>query len=151
MAQPSKKDHIALSARPLFFEHGIKGTSVDMVVKASKVSKPTVYNHFPDKSALFYHVVSLWLAQQSAASLTSSSEKVLIEELKNAWLHSEAITFYRLIIGEGNRAVEATQLFKQHYDAVWRADLKDWCAQQGIDALRVEDKVSHYLLNKLMA
>jgi AcrR family transcriptional regulator len=51
MAQRSKKDHIAAAALPLFLENGFKGTSIDMVVRVSGVSKPTVYNHFPDKAA----------------------------------------------------------------------------------------------------
>ncbi|MEM7562893.1 MAG: TetR/AcrR family transcriptional regulator [Pseudomonadota bacterium] len=44
MAQKSKKDHIVATALPLFLENGFKGTSIDLVVKASEVSKPTVYN-----------------------------------------------------------------------------------------------------------
>jgi len=64
MAQLSKKDQIAEAALRLFLEHGIKGTSVDMVVKTSGVSKPTVYNHFPDKATLLIHVIQCWLETQ---------------------------------------------------------------------------------------
>jgi AcrR family transcriptional regulator len=61
MAQRSKKDHIAAAALPLFLENGFKGTSIDMVVRVSGVSKPTVYNHFPDKAALMLAVLSRWI------------------------------------------------------------------------------------------
>ena len=37
-----------------------------MVVKASGVSKPTVYNHFPDKSALINEVLQRWIDEMRA-------------------------------------------------------------------------------------
>ena len=58
MAQKSKKDHIIATALPLLLEKGFKGTSIDMVVKACGVSKPTVYNHFSDKGALFREITA---------------------------------------------------------------------------------------------
>ena len=61
MAQRSKKEYIAAAALPLFLEHGFKGTSIDMVVKLTGVSKPTVYNHFPDKAALMEAVLAIWI------------------------------------------------------------------------------------------
>ncbi|MDH3389841.1 MAG: TetR/AcrR family transcriptional regulator, partial [Gammaproteobacteria bacterium] len=73
MAQKSKKDHIIASALPLFLEHGFKGTSIDMVVRASSVSKPTVYNHFPDKAALMLAVLARW----------TETHKPLIQPLKD--------------------------------------------------------------------
>jgi TetR/AcrR family transcriptional regulator of autoinduction and epiphytic fitness len=61
MAQKSKKEHITAVALPLFLQNGFKGTSIDVVVKQSSVSKPTVYNHFPDKAALILAVVEQWV------------------------------------------------------------------------------------------
>ncbi len=64
MAQKSKRNYIVEMALPLFLEHGFKGTSIDLVVKKSGVSKPTVYNHFPDKIALMLAVVENWCETQ---------------------------------------------------------------------------------------
>jgi AcrR family transcriptional regulator len=151
MAQPSKKDYIATSALPLFFEHGIKGTSVDMVVKTSKVSKPTVYNHFPDKGALFLHVVELWLNTQPKPTLTATSSLDVAEQIDLRWLTAETLNLYALIIGEGFRAPEAAQLFKQKFDAPWRACVLNWAEENGECSEALLEKVSHQLLTKLMA
>ncbi|MGD8421437.1 MAG: TetR/AcrR family transcriptional regulator, partial [Gammaproteobacteria bacterium] len=70
MAQRSKKDHIVSTALPLFLEQGFKGMSIDMVVRASGVSKPTVYNHFPDKSALMETVLRRWVEDHKPVIVT---------------------------------------------------------------------------------
>lgn len=151
MAQPSKKDHIGASALPLFFEYGIKGTSVDMVVKTSKVSKPTVYNHFPNKGALFLHVVQIWLDKQPAPHIPLTSDILLLEHLEQTWLNNEALKLYALVIGEGYRAVEAAQLFKQQYDSAWRSCIELWADETQVSKTELSEKVSHHLLTKLMA
>lgn len=56
-ARPSKRSDILKAARDLFLEHGFASTSVDAVVAASGVSKPTVYSHFSSKEALLEAVV----------------------------------------------------------------------------------------------
>lgn len=52
--RPSKRQHIIEVARQLFAEHGYQGTSIDQVVIAAGVSKPTVYNNFPTKLSLLH-------------------------------------------------------------------------------------------------
>lgn len=151
MAQPSKKDHIAASALPLFFEYGIKGTSVDMVVKTSKVSKPTVYNHFPDKGALFLHVVQIWLDDQPTPKICPPSGMSILDHLEQTWLKDDALKLYALIIGEGYRAPEAAQQFKQQYDKAWRLCAEQWADNNGELKTELLEKVSHHLLLKLMA
>ncbi len=146
MAQQSKKDHIIESARPLFLLHGFKGTSIDQVVKASNVSKPTVYNHFPDKSRLFIEVLKTWinsrLAKMPVISETSKLEKVIMDD----WLTDETVRFYALIIGEGCRIPEAKRLFWVTFDEFWhRAILK---SGHFVDA-QVESIMNRELLNHL--
>ncbi len=150
MAQHSKKDQIAEAALVLFLEHGIKGTSIDMVVKSSGVSKPTVYNHFPDKSRLFYHTLSLWLIQQPEPGFKARSEKGLLSELERQWLSSDAVRLYGLLIGEGFRVPDAKEKFSQSYDLLWREKLKHWAEQFGINSDNLNDQVNSALLNALL-
>ena len=116
MAQRSKKEHIATIALPLFLENGFKGTSIDMVVRASKVSKPTVYNHFPDKAALLLAVLTQWIDANKPliAPLRDSGE--LDEFVRQHWLSDEAVRFYALVIGEGWRFPQAKRLFWNQFD-----------------------------------
>lgn len=124
MAQRSKKDQIADAALPLFLEHGIKGTSVDMVVRASGVSKPTVYNHFQDKSQLFEHVIERWLQVQPDPAFRAKSDGALFKEMNKHWLSPDACRLYGLCLGEGDRAPKAVKLFFDRYDQPWRAALE---------------------------
>lgn len=45
------------AARDLFFERGLAGASMDEIASRARAGKPTVYNRFPTKEALFTAVV----------------------------------------------------------------------------------------------
>lgn len=149
MAQRSKKDQIADAALPLFLEHGIKGTSVDMVVKASGVSKPTVYNHFQDKSQLFEHVVERWLQVQTEPVFRAKSDEALFKEMSQHWLSPDACRLYGLCLGEGDRAPDAVKLFFDRYDQPWRAALKERGNTLNLANDWLQVNASHRLLTSL--
>ena len=111
MAQKSKKEYIVRTALPLFLENGFKATSIDMVVRASGVSKPTVYNHFPDKSALMQAVIEHWVEQHKPLILPLQDVDEIEGFIDENWLTAEAVRLYAIVIGEGWRrfrvAVEA--------------------------------------------
>ncbi|GAB2592442.1 TetR/AcrR family transcriptional regulator [Nitrincola alkalisediminis] len=151
MAQNSKKDQIAQAALPLFLEHGIKGTSVDMVVKASGVSKPTVYNHFQDKSYLLAYVIDCWLQAQPTPAFQARTEKDLILEMDQHWLSAEACRLYGLCLGEGERAPGAVQIFLEGYDQPWRAALEEQGRKLNLSTDWLQASASHRLLRRLTA
>lgn len=125
MAQRSKKDHIVESTLPLFLLNGFKGTSIDLVVRVSEVSKPTVYNHFPGKAALMLAVVEQWVSthqpQISGVKDLASIEK----SVNDQWLNKDTVGLYALVIGEGKRFPKARQLFWEAFDIPWRKVLID--------------------------
>ncbi|MCP4768414.1 MAG: TetR/AcrR family transcriptional regulator, partial [Gammaproteobacteria bacterium] len=150
MAQKSKKDHIIKSALALFLENGFKGTSIDMVVRVSKVSKATVYNHFPDKSALMLAVLSQWIDANKPliAPLKDSAE--LDEFLRRHWLTDEAVRFYALVIGEGWRFPQAKRLFWDQFDHLWRKALGYASTSiDGFELASLEQRLDHQLLARL--
>ena len=120
MAQRSKKDYIVTTALPLFLENGFKGTSIDMVVKACAVSKPTVYNHFPDKSALMLAVMKSWIEQNKPLIQSISNLDELDKFISEHWLTEQAVRLYAIVIGEGWRFPEARKLFWEQFDHLWR-------------------------------
>lgn len=150
MVQRSKKTQIAEAALPLFLEHGIKGTSVDMVVRASGVSKPTVYNHFPDKSRLMLHVVELWLSNQPVPSFRAKTLKGLQNECHRLWLNAEALRLYGLFAGERFRVTDAAELFIAHYDTPWRDALKLKAESADLDGRLMDQYASHLILSHLL-
>jgi TetR/AcrR family transcriptional regulator of autoinduction and epiphytic fitness len=123
MAQKSKKDHIVATAQPIFLQFGFKGTSIDQVVRASGVSKPTVYNHFADKAALFHELLLRWIENNKPVIVPVRDLVGLNEFIRSRWLTDEAVQFYALVIGEGWRFPETKQLFWEHYDQLWRKAL----------------------------
>ena len=121
MAQQSKKEHIVATALPLFLEHGFKATSIDMVVRASRVSKPTVYNHCPDKAALMQAVMARWVEAHKPALAPIRDAGELEAFVREHWLTDEAVRLYALVIGEGFRFPSARQLFWEQFDRLWRS------------------------------
>ncbi len=152
MAQRSKKDFIAATALPLFLENGFKGTSIDMVVRASGVSKPTVYNHFPDKAALMLAVMQRWIENNKPLILTISDQGELENFIRTRWLTDEAIGFYAIVIGEGWRFPEARKLFWEQFDHLWRVAFGYVC-EHSPNLLRadIERQLDRQLLDGLKA
>jgi len=150
MAQRSKKDYIAASALPLFLDNGFKGTSIDMVVKLSRVSKPTVYNHFPDKAALMMAVTSLWIDNNKPLIMPIRDLSELDEFVRSHWLTDDAVRFYALVIGEGWRFPEAKQLFWEQFDRLWRKALSYVTDHSSsLDQAEIDLRLDHQLLNRL--
>lgn len=56
----SEKAHLRVlkAAAELFASKGIDATSMDAIAEASRVSKATIYNHWPDKDSLCMEVLS---------------------------------------------------------------------------------------------
>ena len=125
MAQKSKRNYIVETALPLFLEHGFKGTSIDLVVRQSGVSKPTVYNHFPDKIALMLAAVENWCETQQPAIGIIKDYKTLEKEIENNWLSDDTVKFYAVVIGEGRRFNEAKRLFWGDFDAKCRRSFNE--------------------------
>ena len=150
MAQKSKKDQIAAAALPLFLENGFKGTSIDMVVKASEVSKATVYNHFPDKAALMLATLSLWLEANKPLIAPLQGIADFDEFVQRHWLTDEAVRLYALVIGEGWRFPEAKQLFWTQFDRRWRQALGYLSTNAtAIEADAIDMRLDHHLLQRL--
>ena len=150
MAQRSKKDYVAASALPIFLENGFKGTSIDMVVKSSGVSKPTVYNHFPDKAALMLAVMSLWIDNNKPLIMPIGDLIELDEFVHTHWLTDDSVRFYALVIGEGWRFPQAKRLFWEQFDRLWRKAL-GYVSDQAfsLDQASIDLRLDHQLLNRL--
>ncbi|MEX0584322.1 MAG: TetR/AcrR family transcriptional regulator [Natronospirillum sp.] len=126
MARASKRDHIVEQATALFLDQGFKGTSVDSVITACAVSKPTVYKHFPDKTFLMAAVMDHWLADRPSVSLEAEDLTAFWTSLNNTWWTGEHMAMYRLVIAEGWRFDLAAGRFWQQFDQPWQAAATEW-------------------------
>ncbi len=135
---------------PLFLEYGFKGTSIDMVVKASSVSKPTVYNHFPDKAALMFATLAGWIDRNKPLIMPIRDSPAVDEFVRRHWLTDETVRLYALVIGEGWRFPEAKILFWERFDRLWRKALSYVSEHSiGLDREAIELRLDRQLLNRL--
>ena len=67
MVHPSKRDHIVETAYEIFKVNGFHATSIDEIITASKVSRRTMYNHFPSKTPLVVETLRYYKTQYEAA------------------------------------------------------------------------------------
>jgi TetR/AcrR family transcriptional regulator of autoinduction and epiphytic fitness len=150
MAQKSKKDQIASAALPLFLANGFKGTSIDMVVKTSEVSKATVYNHFPDKAALLLATLVLWINANKPLIAPVRNNHDFDELVQRHWLSDEAVRCYALVIGEGRRFPQAKQKFWEQYDGLWRQAFSYLSVNaDALDPALIEQQLDHQLMVRL--
>lgn len=70
------------SALRTFHEHGYAGTSLDDLAAAMKMNRPSMYNAFGNKEALYRSSLELFIdAMTSASRITLASSPILAESL----------------------------------------------------------------------
>lgn len=117
--RPSKKAHIIETALTLFSRLGYQGTSIDQVVVAAEVSKPTVYSNFSSKQILWHQALERMLetAKQDLSNLDNQN-KAPIEQWLNLWqlwlADNNRLAVYRIMLGESHKMEDKSfDLFKQ--------------------------------------
>jgi AcrR family transcriptional regulator len=114
------------------------------------VSKPTVYNHFPDKAALMMAVMSLWMDNNKPLIMPIRNLSELDEFVRTHWLTDDAVRFYALVIGEGWRFPAAKQLFWEQFDRLWRKALSYVSDHSSsLDQASIDLRLDQQLLNRL--
>ena len=97
------KEHLITVATRLFAEHGYDGTSIEMVLTESGVSRGSLYHHFPGKDALFWAVLEQ-VAVRVGAELAEAARDA--KDPVDA-LRLECLAFIRLA---SDRVVQQTAL-----------------------------------------
>lgn len=114
-----KRQQILEAASQLFLSCGYSGCSMEMVAKASDVSKQTVYSHFSNKEALFLAVIEQKCNQYQLDNRHIEDKNADLVDVLRArglqlikLLHDEqVIAIYRVVIGEVNSNPRAAELF----------------------------------------
>lgn len=89
MSQPANRRHVVEVAAQLFLIGGYTYTSMDEVMRESKVSKSNIYYHFKSKDDLLFAVVEYWVKQyESTLFYFLSQNEQTVEERIFAFLDS---------------------------------------------------------------
>ena len=122
--RPSKKAQIIQAACELFIKQGYQGTSIDQVVAAAAVSKPTVYSNFTTKLLLWESVLVeiIQRAEQELTETLKQLEQTSADNPATGWIalwkvwcqQPERIATYRILLGEQYKMQPSTvELFNQ--------------------------------------
>lgn len=111
--RPGKRQFIVESCVDLFLNNGYKATSIDRVVEYTGVSKPTVYNHFSDKSELLDGVVKLAVEQ------LLQNDHQLIEDIEHTLLSQKSVLLMKLMAGEGRKTPDTLKWYQTQYLQYW--------------------------------
>lgn len=85
--QPSNREHAIATAAQLFLQSGYAHTSMDDVMRESRVSKSNIYYHFKSKEELLLAVVEYWAYKyETALDELISSQGSSVEQRTMAFL-----------------------------------------------------------------
>lgn len=153
--QPSRRETarraaILAAATQLFLEHGYAHTTMDMIAKAARVTKQTVYAYFPDKNTLFEQmIVGLCERYVSAEALTLPKQPLKLQlftigmALADLFTHPDVIAATRLVIAESQHHPKLAQLYYESGTQRVVAALSMFLQQQNdTGALRITNTAS---------
>ncbi|WP_338086290.1 TetR/AcrR family transcriptional regulator [Marinomonas algarum] len=124
------------AAGKLFTQQGYQSTSIDQVVQAAAVSKPTVYSNFPTKLVLWEEVLialtnESFVEMQSCLTQLRSHSKSHFTEgwiiLWETWVNKvEHLAVYRIMLGEQHKMQPSTFALFAKFELVLENILMDW-------------------------
>ncbi len=139
-----KRVEILRAARPILLRDGLGGTTLDRVAAEGKISKMTLYRHFPRKEALFEGLVTGMceymregLEHAPLADVHKPAPERLAGELRAftlALIEPDALALYRLIVADGWRFPDLARVFDQSGMRVIRRRIAKLLESGGVPA-----------------
>jgi AcrR family transcriptional regulator len=141
-----KRAEILRAARPILLRDGLGGTTLDRVAAEGKISKMTLYRHFPSKEALFEGMVTSMceymregLEKAPSANIKKPTANRLAQELHaftSALIEPDALALYRLIVADGWRFPYLARVFDQSGMRVIRRRIAELLETGGVPTNR---------------
>ena len=139
-----KRAEILRAARPIFLRDGLGGTTLDRVAAEGRISKMTLYRHFPSKEALFKGLVN-WmcdctregLENAPSADINKSPANRLADELRaltSALIEPDWLALYRLLVADGWRFPDLAHVFDQSGMRIVRRRIAELLEAGGVPA-----------------
>lgn len=114
------RDFILNCSEALFTQNGYKNTSMEKIAEKCEISKPTLYNYFASKNALFMGLYSRFqeeIAVKSKELMGQKKDKhLIIEEIIDLSLSliQERRNFLKMMIREHHVAIQECENIEEH-------------------------------------
>lgn len=139
-----KRAEILRAARPILLRDGLGGATLDRVAAEGRISKMTLYRHFPSKEALFEGLVTTMceylrqeLEKASSSNIKKPAANRLAQELRaftSALIEPDTLALYRLIVADGWRFPDLARAFDQSGMRVIRRRIAEILETGGVAA-----------------
>ncbi|MBN2345061.1 MAG: helix-turn-helix transcriptional regulator [Candidatus Aminicenantes bacterium] len=120
-------DFILDRSEVLFTQHGYKNTSMEKIAETCEISKPTLYNYFSSKTAIFFGIYSRFqdgLAAKATEVMGQDKDKrLIIEEIIDLSLTvlEEKRSFLKMMVREHHVAIqECEDVITEHINFEFR-------------------------------
>jgi AcrR family transcriptional regulator len=124
--EAAMRDFILNCSESLFTLHGYKNTSMDMIAENCEISKPTLYNYFASKNALFMGLFARFqgeIAEKGKELMDQNKDKhLIIEEIIDLSLDfvQEKRDFLRMMIRDHHMVVHEHDDIEKHINVELR-------------------------------
>lgn len=122
---PATKDEIATTFMALVFRYGERRAAVEDVARELRISKKTIYEHFPSKQALLRYGLELWAREQRASVEARLTEKAALSRLEQTIGLALADARRAYEASPNARTMEAPELTAQINDLVFGPMVRD--------------------------
>ncbi len=142
-AEERRKEILEI-AQTAFLEHGYGGTTMDMIAAEAKVSKRTLYELFPGKSALFLAIFvaqrkrMLHLPRPDEDDIAAALEDIFRIDISEEEDDARAV-FFQFVALEADRFPELIDILRRHGVEEARRLLAEWLDRQRERGLIVTD------------
>jgi AcrR family transcriptional regulator len=130
MSRKDAKCRILAAARGLFFEFGVPAVTTDMLAKAAKTSKMTLYKYFENKEVLLEAVVTQEVARIYEPSKVVVNSKVEYQNMLQSFcinvvniiFDPQIVRFDQLMISQ---ALANKEMSQAHYNRCYLPAIKE--------------------------
>ena len=158
MSDEVQRNLIVDEARKLLLQKGYGRTTTDDIAAHCRISKQTLYRHFPGKHALFSTIVDSHRQSMLALPgdygdlpLDQALEKIFKIDI-DPQADRARIALLRLVMLEGRQFPELENALRRHGADKSRAELAKWLAEQsrrGRMVIEDADSTAHILIDMI--
>ena len=142
--RPRTREAVLDAALGLLHEGGLTAVTVDAISARAKVSKPTIYRHWPNRLAIAIDAFAGRMARQVPLADTGSPEADLVEQVRRVagYYATEAGAVFAQLLGAATLDPQAAEQLRDRFYAdrraqtgqLWQRAIDRGVARPGIDA-----------------